>query len=276
MTGFTSSIAPLTLTSSNLGLGASYAESSGDKVVEGAAVCVENAMNISNDYSKSSVVQTYEKGGIQIQSATGFIYTKTKFAAKITKVLMSGVASTTAITVSGGATAKAVTTAATKTNNGFIYTYTFGTAVDYVTIAATSTGYCNSFTLEFVGGAETTASLAAYISGLIPDRADNTALCVGSTGNYVVAKTRFLAASAAVQSDFQTSTVAAVVTARNRYVQWCAVAGDKSPYGSTIVAQSSSITEALNDNYGLIGIAVVSVLGLLTLAGVVVLKKKHN
>jgi hypothetical protein len=283
VSGFSSSTAPLTLTSSNLELSTSYAASSGDKMVENAIICVENAMNASKDYTptSSSVVigsTVYEAGAIQMQKATSFIYTKTKFAAKISKVLMSGVATGSVIAVQGGATAKDVASTATQTVNGLIYTYAFATPVDYVTISAgsTATGYANSFTLEFVGGAETTASLAAYISGLIPDRADNTALCVGTTGNYVVAKTRYLAATAAVRSDFQVSTDAAVVTARNRYVQWCAVAGDEDPYGSTIVAQSSGIAETLNDNYGLIGLAIVGVFGILAMAGVVVLKKKHN
>jgi hypothetical protein len=276
VTGFSSSIAPITLTSTDLTLGSSYAGSSGDKTVGGAVYCVENAMNVSSDYSKSSSIVAYEKGGIQIQSATGFIYSKTKFAAQVNDILISGVASSTAITVSGGATAKAVTTVATKTVSGMIFKYAFATPVDYFTIAATSTGYMNSFTVEFVGGAETTASLAAYISGLIPDRADSTALCTGSTGNYVVAKTRFLAASAAVQSDFQSSSDTAVAAARTRYVHWCAVAGDNSPYSSTIVPQTASMVDGMTDGATIAILCTVFGLGVIALAGVMILRKKHN
>jgi hypothetical protein len=276
VSGFSTSLAPTTLTSTNLGLGTSYAASNGDKTIEGITYCVENAMSIISDYSKSSVVQTYEKGGIQIKTSTGFIYNKTKYAAKVTRVLVSGVTSSTAITVSGGDTAKAVTTAANKANTGRIFTYSFATPVDFFTIAATSTGYMNSFTIELVGGAETTASLAAYITGLVPDRADDTALCRGTNGNYEVAQKRYVAASSAVQSDFQNSTDAAVVLARTRYVQWATAYGDATPFDNSLTSANpmeNSTTRSSDEN---ILIAIMSGVAAFAIGGFLLHKKKEQ
>jgi hypothetical protein len=276
VSGFSTSTAPATLTSTDLALSNSYATSSGDKTVDGIVYCVENAMVIASDYSKSSVVQTYEKGGIQMQSAAGFIYNKTKYAAKVQKVLVSGVTASTAIAVSGGATAKAVTSAATKTSVGLIFTYTFATPVDFFTINATNTGYMNSFTVELVGGVETTASLAAYINGLIPDRSDNTALCVGATGNYVVAQTRFNAASATVQTDFQNSTNATVVAARTRYVRWANTYGDTTPFDNTLPAANPLVFGNKSNDGSTIAVVAIAAGAALFAGAFFFLKKKEQ
>jgi hypothetical protein len=94
------------------------------------------------------------------------------------------------------------------------------------------------------------------------------------TTQFAIAKAQFQAMSAAEKTLFQTaqSGEAAVITnARARYEAWAVNQGDAAPYAS-----GAAVVDGLANSTGMIAIAIVTVLGLLTLAGVVVLKKKHN
>jgi hypothetical protein len=234
VTGFSTDLAPRTVSATSLGLSTSYASSAGIKIVNGAAFQVTDCMTISSDYIKSSSVVNYQKDGIQMKTGTGAISNPSKFAASVTKVRVCAVGTTSTLTVKGGATAGATTSTAAVANDGRFFVYTFDTAVDYVVVGgSTSTVYINCITFEFTGGAISAASLADYIIGIQPERADDTALCLGSTGNYVNAKNRYIDAPVAVRQEFQDSTDATVVTARTRYVQWAAMYGDTTPFSLT-------------------------------------------
>jgi hypothetical protein len=104
-------------------------------------------------------------------------------------------------------------------------------------------------------------------------------IMMASTANqcatqFAIAKAQFLAMSPAEQALFQTAQTgeATVITnARARYEAWAVNQGDAAPYSS-----GAAVVDGLANSTGMIAIAIVSVLGLLTLAGVVILKKKHN
>ena len=91
------------------------------------------------------------------------------------------------------------------------------------------------------------------------------------TTKYSIAKTHLLALSTADQNTFKTSTETSYVNARARYEAWAVNQKDAAPYAS-----GAAVVDGLTNSTGMIAVAVVTVLGLLTLAGVVVLKKKHN
>jgi hypothetical protein len=247
VTGFNTEIAPKTLTSTNLGLGNGY--TSNIVTVGGIAYKTVDLMMTSSDYSKSSSVVTYEKGGIQLKSGTGAISNESKFGATVTKVRVCSVSTTSTLTVKGGATAGATTSTATVANDGRFFVYTFATAVDYVVIGGqTSNTYINCVTFEFTGGAISAASLADYIIGIQPDRSDDTALCLGSTGNYVNAKARYIDAPVDVRQTFQDSTDATIVSARTRYTEWAAVYGDTTPFALTYGTAAHDFVADVNNS----------------------------
>jgi hypothetical protein len=104
-----------------------------------------------------------------------------------------------------------------------------------------------------------------------------TGLCT-SSGWYSAAKTAYTALSARQQSTFSASSTAiSLYTAAGgidsysaphaRYVAWAAANGETA---------SAFDVSSTNNSTAMIAVAIVTVLGLLTLAGVVVLKKKHN
>ena len=243
-------------------------------VTETKDVCVQ----------QSDADTVYKKGGFMIRKTDGLSYlrTKTNVGSKISKVIISGVSTTApGLTVKGSDTMDGVTTSSQDvSSSGRIHSYVFATPVTYVTIASdnTETTTINSITFEFVGGAETVDSLADYILGLTPDRSDVTGLCDGANGNYEVAKARYVAASAAVKSSFQTSEDATVAKARARYEQWAGVYGDATPFADTM-SLSARLSDVVNNNSSL-AMIIVAIISTLTLAGastlLVLKRRKHN
>ena len=280
VSGAASDASPKTFSAQALGFNTnSYAAWNGLHVANGFVIETNQVAQQQSDYIKDGVVQVYEKYGFIFQKTNGWIKTATVQEQNINKVIISGV-STTAPTldVKGGATYGATTSTAEISSNGMIHTYTFSSPVKYVTISekGTAAAYINSFTLEFVGGADTASSLADFILGLVPNRDDVTGLCEGATGNYQVAKARYVAATSTVRSDFETGTAENIVSARTRYLQWAAVYGDSTPFADTISTQSVlKITQ--ETNLTLI-ITVISIVMVLSLAGTffIVRKRKHQ
>jgi hypothetical protein len=272
ITGGTSGINPITLTSSSFGFTSSAYPADADYTVGNAVYFLSKVTEATTDYQTK-----YEIGSLLMHSGDGIIKTETAFANSISSVLVSEVSTTTSsVTIKGGSSIGATTSTATSTISGHISTFSFSSPVKYIVINSTATVYANSFTIQFDGGLETTDSLAAYINGLIPNRADNTSSCIGSTGNYVVSKTRFLAAPSSVQSDFQTSTDSMVVSARTRYVTWCTKAGDSNPYSSTIVSQSiSNIGNINEDNSSTYASLALLAVGIIAIGSFFLLRKKH-
>jgi hypothetical protein len=91
------------------------------------------------------------------------------------------------------------------------------------------------------------------------------------TTKFSIAKTHLLALSTADQNTFKTSSDTSYVNARARYEAWAVNQGDAAPYAS-----AAAFIDNMTSGTAVIAIAVVSVLGLLTLAGVMVMRKKHN
>jgi len=272
VSGFSTDTAPRTLVPTNFGFGTSY--SSGNKTVNGIVYGYSDLMTPASDSTYSGVT-TYNKGTFQFKATTGTLWTLSKYAAKISKVLVSAIASTTNITVVGGAETKSTSVSSTVTNNGKFYTYVFSTSVDFVTIGnGGNASYINSATIELSGGVETVATLADYINGIQVDRSDDLAVCTGTTGNYVAAKTRYFASSDTVQGDFKTSTDTTVATARTRYLQWAARYGDTTPYAPTYGSAAKVSLATNNNNLAFI----ISVLALVAFGSFLFLakKKKHN
>lgn len=276
-----SSLEPITITSSSFGMTTgTYANYAGFHLHKGIVFDINDVAQQTSDYTDKDTkeVIAYEKGAFIMKKTTGTIKTYTENSANINRVVVSGISTTApAITVCGGNVAGSETQTATLTNEGMMFYYSFETSVKYVTIkAGSNAAYINSFTFEFVGGADTASSLADFILGLIPNRDDVTGLCDGPTGNYQVAKARYVAASSTVRSDFETGTAENIVAARARYVQWAAVYGDSTPFADTISTQSAlKITQ--ETNLTLI-ITVISIVTVLSLAGAlfIIRKRKHQ
>jgi hypothetical protein len=88
------------------------------------------------------------------------------------------------------------------------------------------------------------------------------------SAKWAEAKTKYTALVADQQTLFKSgSSVEVIVNARARYNAWAAANGES--------VSASNVSE-MNNSTAMIAVAIVTVLGLLTLAGVVVLKKKHN
>jgi hypothetical protein len=246
VTGFNVDLSPKTISASSLSLSSSnYASNDGTKFLNDIGYGCKNVMLVAGDYTPGSKYAsdgstytsygstTFEKGAIQMQKSTGFLWNRTKFGAQISDVLICGIADTNSLVVNGGATEQASTSTTTVTNDGRFFKYTFSTPVDYAVISCTNTGYFNCVTFELSGGAETVSSFADYLLGIQPDRSDDISLCLGTNGNYVMAKNRYIDAPVTVRQAFQDSTDATVVSARTRYVQWATVYGDSTPFALT-------------------------------------------
>lgn len=279
VTGAASDLAPKTITANGFGFNTnSYATWNGYHAHRGFVVETNQVARQAGDYIKDNVVVTYEKFAFVFQKTNGVIRTCTDVGANINRVVISGVSETApTVTVSGGNTIGATTTTATLSSVGMIHTYTFGTSVKYVTVKENGTGaaYINSITFEFVGGSETSTSLADYILGLIPDRSDVTGLCEGTNGNYEAAKTRYIAANATVRAEFQNSSDETVAAARERYVQWAAIYGDSTPFDTTY-ALSSRMPFANKNNSAIVLTVVLASVLLVTLGGYFLLRKKKE
>ena len=103
-------------------------------------------------------------------------------------------------------------------------------------------GPCGGF--EFVGGVETVDSLADFINGLIPVRGagnEEIGFCTTAAGSYISAKSRYVAASDAVKSAFETSDDATVAAARARYVIWAGNYGDSTPFSDDVTLSKVSL-----------------------------------
>ena len=214
-----------------------------------------------------------------MQKDNGILKTATLGAAKISAISVSAVTtSDPGITVAGGASIGATTVATTRTSSGMIHTYTFDSNVDYVTISAGSAArYFNSFTLQFVGGVESVDSLSDYILGLIPNRTDGTGLCLGETGNYKVAKARFVACSSEVRSAFQTSEDETVAAARNRYLTWAEFYGDSTPFADEMTLSRVSV-EPLNaeNTNAFIIVTIVALVSISSIAVLLIIKRRKT
>jgi uncharacterized protein YjdB len=217
---------------------------------------------------------------IQIKKdAAACYYNVTAMGADITSLVVNISNCSSAATdfvVTAGSTSNPAGTALTATVTNLAYKYTPATGSRYFKIAGSTTGttYINSIVVEF-GATETAATAAAYVLGIAPDVDSAKDYCIGTGGNYSLAKAVVSGLSATELATFQDSSDATIVSARARYIFWAGRYGDNTPYASTYGTAAGVIT-GLGNSTSIIAVAVVSVLGLLTLAGVVVLKKKHN
>ncbi len=276
------SIAPKTFSTSTLSMsGAEYASNNGYHVYRNFVIETYQVAVNGSDYTPSGGSTVYEKHAFIMQKTNGYMRTKTLMSAKITAVSISGVSDTApAITVYGGDTLDSIDVESTLSSSGHIFTYSFSSAVNYITIkAGSSASYFNSFTLEYVGGVETVDSLSDYILGLIPDRSDDTSSCKGETGNYVIAKNRYAACSDEVRAEFQTSEDTTVVSARARFEAWAVAYGDSTPFEQTITASSmfSSSLYASDDNNTMLIIVAIAATSAIAFSALLILKKKkHN
>jgi uncharacterized protein YjdB len=248
------------------GLPTSY-PSGADYVSQGVVFYAANAMYSSSYYQ------------IQIKRDTAACYyNATAMGADITSLVINISNNSSAATdfvVSAGSAANPSTTL-TATVSNLSYKYTPAAGSRYFKIAGSSNGttYINSIVVEF-GATETAATAAAYVLGIAPDVDSAKDYCIGTGGNYSLAKTVVSGLSATELATFQSSADTTIVSARTRYAFWAGRYGDNTPYATTY-GTAAGIINTLDDSTSVIAVAVVSVLGLLTLAGVVVLKKKHN
>jgi len=216
---------------------------------------------------------------IQLKKDTAACYYNvTAMGADITSLVInisnySSAATDFAVTA-GSAANPSTTLTAVVTN--LTYKYTPATGSRYFKIAGSSNGttYINSIVVEF-GAAETAATAAAYVLGIAPDVDSAKDYCIGTGGNYALAKAVVSGLSATELSTFQNSTDTTIASARTRYAYWAGRYGDTTPYATTY-GTSAGIVGEMADTTAVIAVAVVSVLGLLTLAGVMVMRKKHN
>jgi hypothetical protein len=201
-----------------------------------------------------------------------------------TQILALGLASgeTTSYKLTTSGTITAVATNSVTISDGTSSLMIYGT---YSPNNAASKGWGVGGVVSFKGNVQyyngTTYEIVS--PSLVSYTGNATALAnfimMASTANqcatqFAIAKAQFLAMSSAEQALFQTAQTgeATVITnARARYEAWAVNQGDAAPYSS-----GAAVVDGLTTSTGMIAIAVVAVLGLLTLAGVVVLKKKHN
>ena len=123
--------------------------------------------------------------------------------------------------------------------------------------------YNGTVTLDLVSYTDAAIELAAEINGV-----DTSIACATK---YTTYKAKVIALSAEALSKFETSTSTEIANARARYVAWCTANNDSTPYAS-----GAAFIDNMTSGTALIAVAIVSVLGLLTLAGVMVIRKKHN
>ena len=205
-------------------------------------------------------------------------YNVTAMGADITSLVVNisnySSAATDFVVSAGSAANPSTTLTATVTNLAYKYTPATGSRYFKIAGSANGTTYINSIVVEF-GATETAATAAAYVLGIAPDVDSAKDYCIGTGGNYSLAKAVVSGLSATELATFQDSSDATIVSARARYIFWAGRYGDNTPYAATYGTAAGVIT-GLGNSTSIIAVAVVTVLGLLTLAGVVVLKKKHN
>lgn len=174
---------------------------------------------------------------IQIKKDTAACYYNvTAMGADITTLTINISNYTSAATdfvVSAGAASNPSTTLTAVVTN-LSYKYTPATGARYFKIAGSSTGttYINSIVVDF-GASETAATAAAYVLGVSPNVDSDKDYCVGTGGNYELAKAIVSGLSATELTTFQNSTDATIVSARTRYVYWAGRYGDTTPYLTT-------------------------------------------
>jgi len=141
-------------------------------------------------------------------------------------------AATDFVVSAGSAANPSTTLTATVTNFAYKYTPAAGSRYFKIAGSANGTTYINSIVVDF-GAAETAATAAAYVIGIAPDVDIAKDYCIGTGGNYSLAKTIVSSLSATELTTFQDSTDATIVSARTRYVYWAGRYGDTTPYAAT-------------------------------------------
>ena len=271
---------PKTISTDNLGFNTNaYADWNGIHSIDGFVVETNAVARQGGDYTPDGGSTIYEKYAFVLQKNNGKISTLTNAGANINKVIIIGVSSTApTINVKGGNTIGATSSTATLSSSGNVHTYTFSSPVTYVTIQEKNSGatYFHSVTFEFVGGVDNAKSLARYILGLIPNRNDVINLCLGTSGNYALAKARYAAASAEVRSAFETDTDEVVVSARARYVQWAAVYGDATPFATTISSNRIATILNNNGNYVIWIVVITSIIGISVAGFLLTIRKRKE
>jgi len=193
--------------------------------------------------------------------------------------LASGATTVYKLTTSG--TITAVATSSVTISDGTTSLMVYGT---YSPNNAASKGWGVGGVISFKGNVKNYSGTMELTSpSLVSYTGNVTALAnfimMASTANqcttqFAIAKSQFLAMSSAEQTLFktaQTGEAAVITNARARYEAWAVNQGDAAPYAS-----AAAFIDNMTSGTAVIAIAVVSVLGLLTLAGVMVMRKKHN
>jgi len=217
----------------------------------------------------------------------GSIYNGTAMPANLKKITLTCY-NTPTVSVTAGTSNSAFTTAITATTSGSVYTYDFtGGSYKYFKIANGSTSATAGFYSIVIELVNTDVEAArTWATNFL----SATSVC-DSTG----AADNITSAIWTAQSDAYTALNAAAKTALTGEACLVTVTGIQNAlarykyivnkYGTAVhanflgitVAPAASINETMNaDAVAVMGIAVVSVLGLLTLAGVMVVRKKHN
>jgi len=226
-------------------------------------------------------------GVIQGQKTTGLLYNKSAFAGTIKDVIITLAADGTApCSVAFGATANARTYVATAAAAGAVNTFTPSGSYSYFTIySPTATLQMVSIVVELVNtdveAARTWATnfLSATSVCDSTGAADNitstiwTAQSDAYTALSATAKTALT-----VNADYgEAGSQIGQAIARYKYIVNKYTASVHANFLSITVTPAGSISATINaDATAIMAIAVVSVLGLLTLAGVMVMRKKHN
>jgi hypothetical protein len=226
-------------------------------------------------------------GVIQGQKTTGLLYNKSAFAGNIKDVIITLAADGTApCSVAFGATANARTDVATAAVAGAVNTFTPSGSYSYFTIySPTATLQMASIVVELVNtdveAARTWATnfLSATSVCDSTGAADNitsaiwTAQSDAYTALSATAKTALT-----VNADYgEAGSQIGQAIARYKYIVNKYTATVHANFLNITVTPAGSISATINaDATAIIAIAVVSVLGLLTLAGVMVMRKKHN
>jgi hypothetical protein len=225
---------------------------------------------------------------IQGQNANGLLYNKSAFAGTIKDVIITLAADGTApCSVAFGATANARDDVATAAVAGAVNTFTpNATTYNYFTIySPTTTLKMASIVVELINtdveAARTwaTSFLSATSVCDSTGAADNitsaiwTAQSDAYTALSATAKTALT-----VNADYgEAGSQIGQAIARYKYIVNKYTASVHANFLSITVTPAGSISATINaDATAIMAIAVVSVLGLLTLAGVMVIRKKHN
>jgi hypothetical protein len=226
-------------------------------------------------------------GAIQGQKTNGLLYNKNAFSAAIKDVVITLDADGTApCSVAFGATANTRTDVATPAVAGAVNTFTPSGSYSYFTIySPTTTLKMASIVVELVDtdveAARTWASnfLSATSVCDSTGAADNitSAIWTAQSDAYTALSANAKTALT-VNADYgEAGSKIGQAIARYKYIVNKYTATVHANFLNVTVTPAGSISSMVsNEATAMISIAIVSVLGLLTLAGVVVLKKKHN